>query len=118
MEYGDVKEFEKYLKRYNIFEISYEKLEKQDYQFVSLFLNFTNNSSPELNVLLEENDEYLVENFKERFNKIFQNFLFLHNLLYHHIPYYNQIYVMLNYTSLCIQSPSYSYHHYLSIHIE
>jgi hypothetical protein len=81
VEYGEIKEFEKYLKRYDIYEISYEKLEEQDYQFVSLFINFTNNSTPELNVLLEENDEYLVENFKERFNKIFRNFLFFSGIL-------------------------------------
>jgi hypothetical protein len=81
VEYGDIKEFEKYLKRYDIFEISYEKLEEQDYQFVSLFINFTNNSTPELNALLEENGEYLVENFKERFNKVFRNFLFFSGIL-------------------------------------
>jgi len=81
VEYGDRKEFEKYLKRYKIYEIQYEKLDDEDYHFVNLFLNFSNSSTPELNVLLEQNDKYLVENFKERFNKIFRNFVFFSGLL-------------------------------------
>lgn len=81
VEYGDRKEFEKYLRRYKIYEIHYEKLDDQDYHFVNLFLNFSNNSTPELNVLLEQNDKYLIENFKERFNKIFRNFIFFAGIL-------------------------------------
>ncbi|OXB21472.1 hypothetical protein B0A80_16890 [Flavobacterium tructae] len=81
VEYGDVREFEKYLKRYNVYEIPYKKLEDQDYQFVNLFMNFTNSSTDELNTLLEENDEYLFEIFKERYNSIFQNFLFFSGIL-------------------------------------
>lgn len=81
VEYGDRKEFEKYLKRYKIYEIQYEKMDDQDYHFVDLFLNFSNNSTPELNVLIEQNDEYLIENFKERYNKIFRNFIFFAGIL-------------------------------------
>lgn len=81
VEYGDKKEFEKYLKRYNLYEIEYEKYENQDYQFLKLFSNFAENSTDELSVILEGIEEYFASNFKERYNKIFRNFVFFAGIL-------------------------------------
>lgn len=81
VEYGDKNQFEKYLKRYNLYEIEYEKYEDQDYQFVRLFSNFAANSTSELNVFLEENDQNFVSNFKERYKNIFLNFVFFSGVL-------------------------------------
>lgn len=81
VEYGDKKEFEKYLKRYNLYEIEYEKYENQDYQFIKLFSNFADNSTAELTAILEEIEEYFASNFKERYNKIFRNFVFFSGVL-------------------------------------
>lgn len=81
IEYGDKKEFEKYLKRYNLYEIEYQKYENQDYHFIKLFSNFANNSTAELSVILEGIEEYFASNFKERFNKIFRNFVFFSGIL-------------------------------------
>ena len=81
IEYGKIKDFEKYLSRYQIFEIEYVKSEDVDYNFVNLFTTFTENIGLELDELLKNKEENFVEYFQNLCNNRFNNFVFFAGII-------------------------------------